>query len=38
MVFPDPMASEARGPTGRSPQDAKNPKAMTKIGTSSVAS
>jgi len=37
-VFPDPTASEARGPTGRSPQDAKNPKAMTKIGTSSVAS
>ena len=37
-VFPDPTASEARGPTGRLPQDAKDPKAMTKIGTSSVAS
>ena len=37
-VFLDPTTSEARGPTRRSLQDAKNPKAMTKIGTSSVAS
>ena len=36
-VFLDPTTSEARGPTRRSLQDAKNPKAMTKIGTSSVA-
>ena len=37
-MFPDPTVAEARGPTGRLPQDAKDPKAMTKIGTSSVAS
>ena len=37
-MFPDPTASEARGPTGRSPHDPRDPKAMNKIGTSSVAS
>ncbi|CAD6207225.1 unnamed protein product [Miscanthus lutarioriparius] len=37
-VFPDPTAAEARGSTGRSPHDPRDPKAMNKIGTSSVAS
>jgi len=37
-VFPDPMASEARGPTSHSPQGAKDPKAITMIRTSGVAS
>ncbi|CAD6207210.1 unnamed protein product [Miscanthus lutarioriparius] len=37
-VFPDPTSAEAHGPTGRSPHDPRDPKAMNKIGTSSVAS
>ena len=37
-VFPDPMVAEARGPTGHLPHDPRDPKAMNKIGTSSVAS
>jgi len=37
-VFPDPTSAEARGPTGRLMHDPRDPKAMNKIGTSSVAS
>lgn len=37
-VFPDPTSVEARGPPGRPPHDPRDPKAMNKIGTSSVAS
>ena len=37
-VFLDPMSVEACGPIGHSPHDPRDPKAMNKIGTSSVAS
>ena len=37
-VFPYPTVAEARGPTGCSPHDPRDTKAMNKIGTSSVAS